>query len=260
MRNRTVLSASLTAFVLAFAPSAWSQQEGQQAQGRPGENANLGQRHENANRDRDKSSPEGDTIRGIVAGIAAEGETAYDYKTNRGMALEAAFLTVVGSPVKTWGEMPSDRPNAANGAENSTANQNQNQNQNQNHRMRHNVYMVWLSPRTKVCEASAGYGRSSATHDAADANRNAADGDKTANRDKNMKEVTLDQLEVGDRVEIKFNKREDSAGNTLAHQSDQMRQKYGRHRTYVVDATSITILPSDGRDNDRSATREKSEK
>ena len=53
----------------------------------------------------------------------------------------------------------------------------------------------------------------------------------------------------GHRVEIKFTPREETAGNTFAHQTEQMRQKHGRHRTYVGDATEITIVTP--RDEDR---------
>ena len=58
------------------------------------------------------------------------------------------------------------------------------------------------------------------------------------------KEVTLDQLEVGDRVEVQFTPEEDSAAHNNVHQSQQMRQKHGRHRTHVGYATAITIMPS----------------
>lgn len=81
---------------------------------------------------------------------------------------------------------------------------------------RHNLYVLVLSPRTQV--------------------RDARDGGK----DDNGKAASLDAIELGDRVEVKYTAREeDQSGD-----ADQARkQKHGRHRTYFGDAVSITLLP-----------------
>jgi hypothetical protein len=97
-------------------------------------------------------------------------------------------------------------------------------------RRRHNVYYVWLTPRTKICEATA-------------------EGEKPAGgaegqRSEQKKEAMLDNLEIGDRVEIQFTKNDDSGSTGSAHQTEQMRKKHGRHRTHVGFATEVTILPS----------------
>jgi hypothetical protein len=228
MRNRLVLSATLAPLVLALTVgSAWAQPPGRRAPGRPGENPNVGQ---GQNRNQQSVATETETIRGIVAGITAEGEATYDYRTNRGVMAEAAFLTVVGSPIKS--EMnDSDRRAKANNA-------NDNEKSGASHWKRHNVYMVWLSPRTKICESSAEYGKSNQTE---------------SQGEKKDKEVALDQLEVGDHVEIQFNRREESGTNSFAHQTEQMRQKHGRHRTFTVNATAIKILSS--KDDDRSGSK-----
>ena len=58
------------------------------------------------------------------------------------------------------------------------------------------------------------------------------------------KELTLDQLELGDHLEIKFTTHdgEESAANTVPNQTEQMRQKHGRIGTYFGYATEITIV------------------
>ena len=113
--------------------------------------------------------------------------------------------------------------------------------------MRHDVYIVWMTPKTKVCSADA----------------NSAQGQSQGQSQTGKKEVGFDQLEVGDRVEIEFNRHEDSAAQKNIHQSPQMHQKHGRHRTHVGYATAITILPprthdqssSEGREGERGRNR-----
>jgi hypothetical protein len=147
-----------------------------------------------------------ETIRGVIAGVTTEGETAIDAKAHRAVTVEAAFLTVVGSPKPMMDDKAAgSKPDASNSA---------------HHRRRDNVYMVWLSPRTKVRDASAN-----------------VDGKSEAKKD-----VTIEQLELGDRVEIEFNCRDDA--NSGSNNANASAQKHGRHRVYMGDATLITILPA----------------
>jgi hypothetical protein len=148
------------------------------------------------------------TIRGVVAGVTAEGEVVIDYRTNRAVLAQAAYATIVGSPVTGQGGA-SDRREKDQAREDQSGKQ------------RENIYIVWLSPGTKIYEAS----------DASEGS-----GQK--------KESSLDRLEVGDRVEIQFTPRQESAGNPGANQTQQMRRTHGRNRTFVGVASSITILPS----------------
>ena len=103
----------------------------------------------------------------------------FDYRTNRAVAAEAAFLTVVGSPTKADGAKRPERPPRANEERGST------------NRKRHNVYYVWLTPRTKICESNC-------------ASREVATPQAEAQRSEQKREVAFDNLEVGDHVEIQF--------------------------------------------------------
>jgi hypothetical protein len=105
-------------------------------------------------------------------------------------------------------------------------------------RKRHNVYVVWLTPQTKICESNAQSERPGA-------GQTQSLGDK--------REVALDQLEVGDHVEVQFTRREDSGASQSVHQTEAMRRTHGRHRTYVGHAASITILPEMGHEQARPA-------
>src|SRR5262249_36263145 len=98
--------------------------------------------------------------------------------------------------------------------------------------------------KTKICECTEESGPSRQGQDQA-----SHKGDK--------KECGLDQLEVGDHVEIQFNRRDESGEGHVAHQSERMRGKHGRHRTHVGYATEVTILvPKDG-EHARSGSQEK---
>jgi hypothetical protein len=157
------------------------------------------ERQQGQGQNQDRTQTGVQTIRGMVAGITTEGELAIDYRTKQAVLAQAAFLTIVGSPT------PGSRPrNAA---------------QEQDEAGRDNVYIAWLSPRTKVCKVSG------------DANKSAQ-----------KKEVMPDELEVGDYVEVKLNLR-DATDVRPVHQTAQMSKAHGRDRIYVGDAVEVNILP-----------------
>jgi hypothetical protein len=149
------------------------------------------------------------TIHGIVSGVTVEGETVVDYKAKKAVEVEGAFLTVVGMPGRHHDASTGEGEKA--GGEKSAG---------PGHH-RANIYHVWLTPRTKVCTCSDESGKAA-----------------------EKKECGLDKLQVGDRVEVKFARRDDSASNAGANLSESMKAKHGRHRIYSVDAQEITILPA----------------
>ena len=192
---RTRLTASFTfALGIALGTAAWAQ-DNRTGAGNQGQDTNQGR-------------AETQTIRGVVAGVTAEGEIVVDYKTNRAVVAEADYLTIVGSPTTGQGSASERRGGEQAG-------------ENQSGKKRENIYIVWLTPKSKVYEAS-----------------------DTSGGAGQKKETSLDRLEVGDRVEIQFTPREESAGRPGANQTAQMRGTHGRDRTYVGDANAITILPS----------------
>jgi hypothetical protein len=179
--------------------------------------AGVGAQNPTAGQDKNQASVATETIRGVIAGITAEGEAMFDYRNNRAVAAEGAFMTIVGSPKKADGE--ATRAAAAGAEERGSAN-----------RKRHNVYYVWMTPKTKICESSAQPEK-----------LNAQAG---AQRSDQKREVAFDNLEVGDHVEIQFALRDDTTSTGSAHQTEQMRRKHGRHRSFVGYATEVTILPA----------------
>lgn len=186
--------------------------------------------------------------------MTAEGEVYFNHQTNTAVKTEGAFLTVVASPTSMDKnrEGSQERRRAAGnaGGENATANnqagartgEQGTQHHHGDHR-RHNVYIVWLTPKTKVCTAQAGGVKSN-------------DGSTKSEAEK--KEMAFDQLEVGDHVEIAFTPFEDSDAHKHVHQSQHMQSKHGRHRTHIGYATAITILSTPEQGQNGSAGDKKS--
>ena len=218
MRDRLFRFATASAVfgLIALCPKVQAQQENRQATG--GQSQTQTGRQEGT-----RTAGEMETIRGVVAAITAEGEVMLDYRTNVAAKSEAAFLTIIGSPVKSEAGETAGRATATGTATDRAGTD-------ASHRRRHNVYIAWLTPRTKICDAQDDRGQEGQNREA-----NAANSTK--------KEIALDQLEVGDHVEIKFSHGDSSASNAGVHQTQQMRQKHGRHRTFVGFANEVTVLP-----------------
>jgi hypothetical protein len=168
------------------------------------------------------SNSQSQTIRGVIAAITAEGEMTIDYRTNAVARTEGAFVTIVGSPVESWADAVAHSSAASNNDQHSRS-----------ARRRHNIYVAWLSPRTKITEK--GHGSTTA-----DDNQRRNEGETQAQGENRA--LAFDRLEVGDHVEVQLSMLDDSNASNNVHQSQQMRQKHGRHRTFVGYATSITEL------------------
>jgi len=183
--------------------------------------------------DNDRHAGKQETIRGVIAGVTVAGEMAINYQSNRAEAVEMSYLTIIGSPEhsKMSGK---DTATARTGDERERDRGQGNQSA-MTRRQRHNIYLVWLTPNTKVREANQAGGDRSNTRDSAQAAGQQA------------REMPWEQLEVGDHVEVTFTRREgvESTGSNQANTSSgtAWSRKHGRHRTYFGDAVSINILP-----------------
>jgi hypothetical protein len=158
----------------------------------------------------DRDAGKRDTIRGVIAGVTVAGEMTFDPATNRAQAVEMSFLTIVGSPKNEQAiqDRRTDESGRSTGGDQG--------------RGRHNVYALWVTPQTEIKDAtsqqSSGAGE--------------AQGART----------TFDKLEIGDRVEVTYLRRENA--NTGGDPRNEMRtRRHGRFRTYYGDITSVAILP-----------------
>lgn len=182
-----------------------------------------------SNGDKDKTATQAQsgtkTVCGVIAGVTVEGETAFDFEANRAVLVEAAYLTVIGSPKKGNADSDHKDKDKATGSDKSAAGE----------KARDNVYVVWLSPKTKICEETC---------------------DSSGKKEK-KENVSFDKVEIGDRVEIQLASRPDSKSNPNTVQNDRAKRKHGRHRTYVGDANTITILPAEDKDQHQSSSDSK---
>jgi hypothetical protein len=218
------VTALTVALALGFVSQARAQQQTRRPAGETPGSAAAGFQVQRATQDRAKSraqSSQAEIIRGVVAGITAEGEVMLDYRTNAAARTQGAFLTIVGSPIMSGAD---ERSRGAGETDARAA----------SGKKRHNVYIAWLAPRTKITDASKESGRP-------EQNQRPAAGETPSRVLGN--EIPFDQLEVGDRVEIQFIPQEESAQIQGVHQNERMRQTHGRHRTFVGTAMSITVLP-----------------
>jgi hypothetical protein len=179
-------------------------------------------------RGNDRNAGKQETIRGVIAGVTVAGEMAVNYRTNRAEAVEMSYLTIIGSPVRD--KMFGKETSAARTSEERGRDRARGEPLRQAERHRHNVYIVWLTPNTKVLAANEpGTGQVNTRNNE----------QESAQR---SKEMNWEQLEVGDHVEVTFTRREATASDTAVAGTAQSR-KHGRHRTYFGDAVSVNILP-----------------
>src|SRR5437588_8115128 len=118
------LLATLTPVALALALCANASAQSNKDKSKDQDNANQ-----------NRPAGETQTIRGVIAGVTLEGETAVDFRTGRAVEVETAYLTIVGSPRRDR-----DRERGERAGESG--------------RNRHNIYVVWLTPRTWVRDAT----------------------------------------------------------------------------------------------------------
>jgi len=202
------------------------------------------------------------TIRGVIAGVTVEGETTVDYATHRAQTAEMAFLTIVGTP---WGSgqggsgaQPQSSGTSGTGSSDRNKDADTSKDQSRaaadanrgddtrgtrsGERRRHNTYIAWLTPRTKVKDATAGHG-------------GGGSGDNKGQGA--ASEVSLDKLEVGDIVEVTVNRRENHiTGGGGGEEHARWARRHGRHRLYFGDAVTVTILaePKPDRNADQSSS------
>jgi len=180
------------------------------------------------------------TIRGVVSGVTVLGETDIDLASRKATTAEATYLTVIGHPSNAAeksgaGEQASAGKDADKDVKRTSAtSSDERAKSGERPRHRMNVYVLAVSPKTKVCETkeSGKEGSASAKEEACE----------------------LDKLEIGDRVEISFTPKmpqgsSDAKGDTQEKgDTKAASQKHGRHRTYFGIASSVKIMaePSEG--------------
>lgn len=204
MQKRMALVVSLT-LGLAICTSAWAQ--------------NAGQGNQNRNGGKQE------TIRGVVAGVTAIGETEFNPRTNQAQAVEASYLEIIGTPA---GESRHHEHASRDSGDQNANNKNESEHGARHHR--DNLYVIWLTPQTKFSFTGDHSGR-----------REASNRDNTAGQP-----ISFEDLQLGDHVEVTFDQSEaaNARGARTTASNSPTSQKHGRNRVYFGDAVSIKVLPA----------------
>ncbi len=180
---------------------------------------------------------------GVVSEVTVLGETDIDYKTRKAIVSEATFVTVIGHPEHHFA---THREGAQASADNKDRDRDVRRTGNEasarsGERARHrmNVYVMAVTPKTKVCEAKEMGKESSASA--------------------KEEPCELEKLEIGDRVEVTFEPKMTSKASEEKDDTHAAIQKHGRHRTFFGTATAIKIMDEPVR-FDRPASSEKNDK
>lgn len=243
------LLTGLAYVALGFATTSAFAKEGDSS------NSDRGKQNaDHASNDQNHQHGQTQTIRGTVAGVTTIGEAVVDPKDGIAVEVETDYLTVLGSP-----RGAGDRQQAGNQGGSSQNGGNRSQGDDQrggqmNRGGRQNVYLVAISPQTKVRMRQ---GDNSGNND-----------DKSDGQNQAASRQAFDKLEIGDRVEVEFIKTDRvnasshgknsqgdnnnrngqaSGGSSDQHKSGSSDQhKHGRNRIMMGDAKSITILSTPG--------------
>jgi len=192
--------------------------------------------------DEKSSDPKGQeqTIRGVISGVTVLGEADIDYATRKAITAEATYLTVIGHP---WSPEDKSKGHERASADKDrdvkrTAANSGDEKAKSGDRPRHrmNVYVLAISPKTKVCEC-----KETGKEGAVSTKEEACD---------------LDKVEIGDRVEVCYNPKTASRSSDDKGDSKASTQKHGRHRTYFGVATAVKIM-AEPMDNEHSASQER---
>lgn len=220
----------------------------------------------------DRDSGQRHTVRGKVAGVTVVGETMVDYDTGQAVAAQVTYLTVLGSPRDgrhSGSADPNDRGKGDHQANKSTGKDGSGDASTGGSSNRDNVYLLAVTPRTKVWDKSSGRDNASSN---ANASSKSDTGSNAQASDKDRGSATGDQaglgrLEIGDRVDIEWmplasagnargsndqasgdkdkDKDKDKDRASGSNSKGSKNQGYGRHRTFRGEAMTITILPAE---------------
>jgi hypothetical protein len=204
-----------------LAPVAWSGDDDKTSQGKKGEEQKVW---------------------GVVSEVTVLGETDIDFTTRKAITAESTFVTVIGHPARhdatyrEGGQTSADNRDRDRDRDVRRSSNDASARSGERSRHRMNVYVLAISPKTKVCEVK----------------EMGKDGFASAREEP----CDFAKLEIGDRVEVAFEPRMASDDKDDAKAEPQ---KHGRHRTYFGTATAIRIMEEPAR-FDRSASSDRNDR
>jgi len=295
MTNRYATAAAWgLALLVGVTASAQSDKQGDQSKGSQGDTQkktdsdqpqqnDSGQSQKSQSQQKDSSQSQGQTerIRGELAGVSVVGETMVDYSTGRGVVAQFTYLTILGSPSgsreqagragqdsrRNEGsrEKGQDQGSSKSQAKDESSNKNQadithgqsDGSSRQSASRRRNVYQIAVSPETEV-RTRGSQGRQGSGNSQGDQGRSAREQSQSA----------LEQLQLGDRVEVEFNRltapgqpgaggqdQGGGAGQGQGQGGSASQSRHGRHRLIRGVAKTITILSTPDQGDDQQGSQ-----
>jgi len=164
------------------------------------------------------------TVKGVVSEITLLGETDVDYKTGKAVTAEATFVTVIGHPAVKEAEKKGSESKDAERKDSEKTSAGAAAKSGEGHRHRMNLYVLAVSPKTKVCECEESKGTSASKETSCE----------------------FSKIEIGDRVEVCFDPRTKKGSEAGAE------MKHGRHRIFFGVANDIKIMT--GHEGDKTSS------
>jgi len=169
------------------------------------------------------------TVKGVVSEITLLGETDVDYKTRKAVTAEATFVTIIGHPAVKEAEKKGSESKDAERKDSEKNRAGATAKAGEGHRHRMNVYVLAVSPKSKICECEESRGTSASKETA----------------------CQFSNLEIGDKVEVCFDPKMKKASE------DGAEMKHGRHRVYFGVANDIKIMTEHEGDKASSGSEKK---
>lgn len=216
------------------------------------------------------------TIRGTVAGVTSIGEAVIDPQTGTAAAVQVNYLTVLGSPMRGQRGAGSEATPGTQQNQNEQRNQAQRNQSDQNRQAnqgRQNLYLIAISPQTQVREGGQQGNRTSPAE-----NRTQPESRTAPAGDRKQAQSAFEKLEIGDRVQVQFkttgrlqaqaqgksDKDQKTAQDDKDSKESQERvagfrgdskNKHGRNRIYIGEASTITIMSNAGQQRGQGSQR-----
>jgi len=195
------------------------------------------------------------TVRGELAAVSVVGETMVDYRTGRGVEADLTYMTILGSPAQ--GGQGRDGSGQADSRHDDANKGNNNQGDQARARdgganRRRTVYQIAIGPETRVRHRGGRGGQGSGGNQ----------GNQNQNQNQNQSgtestQAALEQLELGDRVEVEFtplNANGSSGSGDQNKAASGTATRHGRHRMVRGVARTVTILAHNQQGDNRRAS------
>lgn len=296
---KRIVTAFACMAVLAIGPVSADDQDSAQQK-----NQNARQQQQQGEQRQQQGQQQQQTIHGTIAGVTVVGEAVIDPQSNQAVIVEVDYLTILGMPLGEAGggaaeqsirersnqdQSQQERPEQERSqqrrsqqqAEQSDQNRQRQSAQGQADTLRQNLYLVAITPETKI--RMAGQNRQRQGQSAQDRQsqqdepsqqeqqqQRRDNADRSDSQRQAQSQTALQNLEIGDRVIVEFSdtqrlhasaeEGEKSERRSAAYRGGDQSKKFGRNRIYVGQAQELTVMSDGGQQQQRGRTSERQQR